>query len=88
MSKPSLQKFLRRKQRQAKELLKGIRQQEVNDFKLKQFFGVQEDKTYYPTHDPEQSNHRRVVGQRITSGRIKIDGYKKAKGIDAEGPTS
>ena len=88
MSKPSLAKTLRRKQRQIKEALHLFRSREINEFKMKQFFGVEEDKTYHPTYDPNQSNHRRVVGQRITSGRINVDGYKKAKGINAEGPTS
>lgn len=88
MSKPSFAKFLRRKKRQAKELLKTLRHAEVNEFLLKQFYGVKEDSTYYPTYDPNESNHRRVVRQRITSGRINVDGYKKAKGINAEGPTS
>ena len=33
---------------------------------------------YVPEQDPTESNHRRVVRQRMTSGRINVDGYKKA----------
>ena len=72
MSKPTFAKILRRKKRQSKKLSYEKIREEIELFKWGQFLGIEEpDSTYYPTHDPTVSNHRRVIGQRIQSGRIK-----------------
>lgn len=87
MSKYSLSKALRRKKRQAKETLKAIHRGEIHRFQLEQFFGIK-DLGHMPSKDPDETNHRRVIRQRMESGRINVDGYKKAKGVVSEGPTS
>lgn len=65
-------KVKRRKQRQIKKALhKDLAVQKLA-FLWKEFLGIKDvDKTYYPEHDPAMSNHKRVIGQRIMSGRIK-----------------
>lgn len=48
------------------------RLREIELFQWQQFLGIPDpDSTYYPSKDPAVSNHRRVIGQRIMSGRIK-----------------
>ena len=88
MSKMTQQRQLKRDKRRLKRsmffLKHGI---------IKQLFGdtqaaPKHPMMYIPDQDPSESNHRRVVKQRLQSGRINVDGYKKAKGLDAEGPTS
>lgn len=65
-------KVQRRKKRQAKKVLHKEIQLEKLAFFWEQFLGIKDaEKVYYPEHDPKMSNHRRVVGQRIQSGRIK-----------------
>ena len=72
MSKRTAKKIQRRVKRQTKERLHRLQQDEKLKFLWEQFLGVPDkDKTYYPTHDPTVSNHRRVIGQRIMSGRLK-----------------
>ena len=36
-------------------------------------------KTHRPSKDPSKSNHRRVVEQRVISGRLDMDNYRKVK---------
>ena len=68
----SLDKVQRRKKRQAKKVLRKSLALQKLAFLWEQFLGIKDaDKTYYPSHDPKVSNHRRVIGQRIQSGRIK-----------------
>ena len=68
----SSSKIQRRKKRQAKQLLRKQQRIAKLEFLWEQFLGIKDaDKTYYPSHDPKVSNHRRVIGQRILSGRIK-----------------
>lgn len=35
--------------------------------------------THYPSKDPNTSNHKRVVTQRVQSGRLDLDNYRKVK---------
>jgi len=72
----SSSKEQRRKKRQAKLLLWRKYRTDRLLFLWEQFLGISvpdKDTTYYPDKDPTVSNHRRVVGQRIQSNRIKID---------------
>lgn len=47
---------------------------------IKKLFGDEERAAgYQPSKDPSKSNHRRVVEQRVLSGRLDMDNYRKVK---------
>lgn len=45
----------------------------------KKLVGGNITKTHYPSKDPDTSNHKRVVTQRVQSGRLDMDNYRKVK---------
>jgi len=72
MSLKTEAKVKRRKQRQIKKALHKSLAVRKLAFLWKEFLGIEDvPKIYYPEHDPTVSNHKRVIGQRIMSGRIK-----------------
>lgn len=72
MSRMTPKKIQRRVKRQTKKRLQKMYQDEKLRFLWEQFLGIKDaDKTYYPSKDPSVSNHRRVIGQRMMSGRLR-----------------
>lgn len=72
MSRMTPKKIQRRVKRQTKKRLQELRKDDKLKFLWEQFLGIKDaDTTYYPSKDPAVSNHRRVIGQRIMSGRLR-----------------
>lgn len=68
-------KVARRKKRQDKLFNKKLVSRTI-----KKLFGDEtREITYHPSQDPSKSNHRRVVEQRVRSGRLDMDNYRKVK---------
>lgn len=94
MSKPSLEKKLRRQLRKRKKNDKNLFDRMLKQFKLEQFFGKSKSRKqlkrdrYMPKKVPGDTQHIRVVRQRLMSGRIKPSETRKTRDTNAEGSSS